>query len=154
MKLYVSPSRFIMLSYRKALDLIALVQNVILSVLADEIVASKVPNYLCMMVSWVILVSLHAISVHTEQVNLLAILQMAIGTGVVDNSCMTTIAISSERIHIIIQVHYALVQKKSSSSHCLGTNRLSSFPNATILADEMEASKLPNYYLCIMVTWL
>ena len=39
-----------MLSYRKALDLIALVQNVILSVLADEIVASKVPNYLCMMV--------------------------------------------------------------------------------------------------------
>ena len=50
-KLYISPSRFIMLSYRKALDLIALVQNVILSVLADEIVASKVPNYLCMMVS-------------------------------------------------------------------------------------------------------
>ena len=44
--------------------------------------------------------------------------------------------------------------KKSSSSHCLGTNCLSSFPNATILADEMEASKLPNYYLCIMVTWL
>jgi len=37
-------------TYRKALDLIALVQNVILSVLADEIVASKVPNYLCMMV--------------------------------------------------------------------------------------------------------
>jgi len=63
-----------MLSYRKALDLIALVQNVILSVLADEIVASKVPNYLCMMVSWVILVSLRAISLDTEQVNLLAIL--------------------------------------------------------------------------------
>jgi len=37
---------------------------------------------------------------------------MAIGTGVVDNSSMTAIAISSEKIHIIIQVHYASVQKK------------------------------------------
>jgi hypothetical protein len=38
---------------------------------------------------------------------------MAIGTGVVDNSSMTAIAISSEKIHIIIQVHYASVQEKA-----------------------------------------
>jgi len=37
---------------------------------------------------------------------------MAIGTGVVDKSSMTAIAISAEKIHITIQVHYASLQKK------------------------------------------
>jgi hypothetical protein len=78
---------------------------------------------------------------------------MAIGTGVVDNSSMTAIAISSEKIHIIIQVHYASVQKKLLIS--LPRYKLFIFfPNATILTDEIEAARLPNYYLCIMVTWL
>ena len=66
---------------------------------------------------------------------------------------MTAIAISAEKIHITIQVRYASLQKKLFYL-IASVQTIVFFPNAAILADEIEASKLTNYYLCIMVTWL
>lgn len=62
----------------------------------------------------------------------------SIGTGVVHNSCMTTVAIYKEQIHIIIQVHYT---GQVVDLAFIQTIQLF-FHNAAIVTDEIEASKL------------